>query len=371
VQRTEEVLSLPLYVDPREHQKSFEVQPCILLYNESVGRYWKCSDFWKMITYWSMNVFAGWKSHHPAPTSTELVCFSSNCRRSFSSLADKSYFSPSSMTLTFSIKPPQGRRSLQPEPIVVFLAPVTRAIEMEHLFLGAFDFSIGSITYRLFFFTRHAFSLAAFYIFWPCRMALLTQYIQVLDVYYGNSKDVGIIFWRGSKISHSARDKTAACSSIGCFSMHSKIIPLDIWVNENLYASDTVVPSNWDPTTHQSMIIRPIAIREFPSLIRQTLIQWRFLPCFPCFLGVFPNPMWGPGTGMSMCTDCKALWGKFVIRENGLYKINWILNWNVSLLCPDFIFGILLYIDSWDACCFFCLFIGGASRRSPVFPFPS
>jgi len=30
------------------------------------------------------------------------------------------------------------------------------------------------------------------------------------------------------------------------------------------------------------------------------------------------------GTGMSMCTDSKAFWGKFVICENGLYKINWI-----------------------------------------------
>jgi len=35
-------------------------------------------------------------------------------------------------------------------------------------------------------------------------------------------------------------------------------------------------------------------------------------------------PMWGPGTGMSMCTDCKPLWGKFVICDIGLYKMNWI-----------------------------------------------
>jgi len=71
-----------------------------------------------------------------------------------------------------------------------------------------------------------------------------------------------------------------------------------------------------------------------------TCPSWRgiLLCCSPdgCFsfspmkgcLGVFPDLMWGPGTGMSMCTDCKALWGKFVICENGLYKINWIeLNW--------------------------------------------
>jgi len=42
------------------------------------------------------------------------------------------------------------------------------------------------------------------------------------------------------------------------------------------------------------------------------------------FLGVVPDPMWGLGTGMSVCTDCKACWGKFVICDIGLYKINWI-----------------------------------------------
>jgi len=31
------------------------------------------------------------------------------------------------------------------------------------------------------------------------------------------------------------------------------------------------------------------------------------------------------GQRCCMCTDCKALWGKFVICENRLYKINW--NW--------------------------------------------
>jgi len=30
------------------------------------------------------------------------------------------------------------------------------------------------------------------------------------------------------------------------------------------------------------------------------------------------------GQGCRMCTDCKALWGKFVICDVGLYKINWI-----------------------------------------------
>jgi len=30
------------------------------------------------------------------------------------------------------------------------------------------------------------------------------------------------------------------------------------------------------------------------------------------------------GPACRMCTDCKALWGKFVICDIGLYKINWI-----------------------------------------------
>jgi len=49
-----------------------------------------------------------------------------------------------------------------------------------------------------------------------------------------------------------------------------------------------------------------------------------FFPFFPvkgCF-GVFPDPMSGQRSGMSICTE--ALWGTFVICENGLYKIHWI-----------------------------------------------
>jgi len=38
----------------------------------------------------------------------------------------------------------------------------------------------------------------------------------------------------------------------------------------------------------------------------------------------FPALMWGQRSGMSMCTDCKALWGKFVICDIGQHKINWI-----------------------------------------------
>jgi len=44
-----------------------------------------------------------------------------------------------------------------------------------------------------------------------------------------------------------------------------------------------------------------------------------FFPLKGC-LAVFPDPMWGFGAGMSVCTDCKALRDKFVICEIGLYK---------------------------------------------------
>jgi len=41
------------------------------------------------------------------------------------------------------------------------------------------------------------------------------------------------------------------------------------------------------------------------------------------FLGVFPDPMCEvKGQGCRMCTDCKAHWGKFVICNIRLYKIN-------------------------------------------------
>jgi len=43
-------------------------------------------------------------------------------------------------------------------------------------------------------------------------------------------------------------------------------------------------------------------------------------------LGVGSDPMWGSGTGMSMCSDCKALWDKFV-KMGETNKLNWIENW--------------------------------------------
>jgi len=65
------------------------------------------------------------------------------------------------------------------------------------------------------------------------------------------------------------------------------------------------------------------------------LLSWRFLPFFPCERVVwefFLIRCEVLGQGCCMCTDCKALWGEFVICENGLYKINWIeLNCGLSL----------------------------------------
>jgi len=76
------------------------------------------------------------------------------------------------------------------------------------------------------------------------------------------------------------------------------------------------------PSGHMTFILLSILERDPPLLL-----SWRFLSLFSLWkgcLGVFPDPVWGQRSGMSMCTDCKALWGKCVIRENGLHKINWI-----------------------------------------------
>jgi len=51
-----------------------------------------------------------------------------------------------------------------------------------------------------------------------------------------------------------------------------------------------------------------------------------FFPFFPVFWEFFQIrcEVKGLRSGMSMRTDSQALWGKFVICENGLYEINWI-----------------------------------------------
>jgi len=60
------------------------------------------------------------------------------------------------------------------------------------------------------------------------------------------------------------------------------------------------------------------------------LLSWRFLPFLPCervfsisweFFLIRCEVL---GPGCRMCTDCQAHWGKFVVCDIGLYKINWI-----------------------------------------------
>jgi len=59
------------------------------------------------------------------------------------------------------------------------------------------------------------------------------------------------------------------------------------------------------------------------------LLSWRFLPFFPCegFFSIswefFLIRCEVKGQGCRLCTDCKALWGNFVICDV-LYKMNWI-----------------------------------------------
>jgi len=52
------------------------------------------------------------------------------------------------------------------------------------------------------------------------------------------------------------------------------------------------------------------------------------------FLGVFPDLIWGQRSGM-LYTDCKALWGEFVMCDIGLYKIKWIELNKWSTHCPS------------------------------------
>jgi len=60
-----------------------------------------------------------------------------------------------------------------------------------------------------------------------------------------------------------------------------------------------------------------------------SVLFWRFLPFFSSNVFSFSwefflIPRKVKGQGCDMCTDCKALWGKFVICDIELYEINWI-----------------------------------------------
>jgi len=52
------------------------------------------------------------------------------------------------------------------------------------------------------------------------------------------------------------------------------------------------------------------------------------------------------GRGCHMCTDCKALWGTFLICENGLYKLKWIeLNYSASSTPNDLVLRMSKYLN--------------------------
>jgi len=77
--------------------------------------------------------------------------------------------------------------------------------------------------------------------------------------------------------------------------------------------------------------------------------SWRgiLLCCSPeGFITFFPVKgfflIWSEvkGQGWWMCTDCKALWGEFVIWDFGLYKINWIELIKICEACIYFNFTV-------------------------------
>jgi len=75
---------------------------------------------------------------------------------------------------------------------------------------------------------------------------------------------------------------------------------------------------------HMTSIVFSILERDPPlALLKGSSLFFPWKGFF-YFLGVVPDPMWGQRSGMSMYTDCKALWGEFVFCDNGLYKINCI-----------------------------------------------
>jgi len=113
-------------------------------------------------------------------------------------------------------------------------------------------------------------------------------------------------------------------------SAHSSLPPsawwiMEVWIVVHAYYQlfiHSVMFIEWVLTLicssgHMTSIVLSILERDPPLLL-----SWRFLTFFPLkgYLGVVPDPMWGQRSGMSICTDCKALWDTFVIRENGLYK---------------------------------------------------
>jgi len=80
------------------------------------------------------------------------------------------------------------------------------------------------------------------------------------------------------------------------------------------------------PSGHMTSILLSILERDPPLLL-----SWRFYFTFPpwkdffYYLGVFSLIRCDvKGQGCRTCTDCKALWGEFIICDVGRYQINWI-----------------------------------------------
>jgi len=66
-----------------------------------------------------------------------------------------------------------------------------------------------------------------------------------------------------------------------------------------------------------------VSFRENNIILWYSIIYYVELTCltvFFYFLWVVADPMWGQRSGMSMCTDCNALGGKFVIYDIGCIK---------------------------------------------------
>jgi len=94
--------------------------------------------------------------------------------------------------------------------------------------------------------------------------------------------------------------------------------------------------SNWHGATFKEEIPTPplyLHLPVHPGEGSSSVLSSRVLTFFPRegLMGVVPDLMWGQRSGMSICTDCKAIWNIFLICEIGLYKINWIEN-----LIPEF-----------------------------------
>jgi len=77
------------------------------------------------------------------------------------------------------------------------------------------------------------------------------------------------------------------------------------------------------PSGHMASILPSILERDPPLLL-----SWRLFFIFGEFFLIRCEVK---GQGCRMCTDCKALWGKCVICDIGLYKINWI-EWDAHRL---------------------------------------